>query len=134
MKHMLDTNICIYAIMGGNEHLDGHLDACDTGDLVMSTVTLGELEVGFAKSGSPELARREAATLLSAVDVQPFDEAAAREFGRVQAAAPTRRGAYDRQIAAHAIALGVSLVTNNEKDFQGIPGLMVENWTTPPAG
>ena len=97
----------------------------------MSAVTLGELEVGFAKSSSPDLVRRDAAAVLSAVGVMPFDEGAARAFGRVQAAAPSRRGAYDRQIAAHAISLGVVLVTSNEKDFDGIPDVVVENWTLP---
>ena len=132
MKYMLDTNICIYAILGGGGYLDRRLDRCETGDLVMSAVTLGELEVGFAKSSSPDQARRDAAAVLSAVGVMPFDEDAARAFGRVQAAAPSRRGAYDRQIAAHAISLGVVLVTNNEKDFDGIPEVVVENWTLAP--
>ena len=127
---MLDTNICIYAILGGNEHLDSRLEVCETGDLAMSAVTLGELEVGFSKSGNVDLARSDAAALLAAVPVAPFDEAAARAFGVIQASAPTRRGAYDRQIAAHAISLGVTLVTNNEKDFEGIPGIVVENWTS----
>ena len=129
MKYMLDTNICIYAILGGSVHLDRRLGECETGDLVMSAVTLGELEVGFAKGGNPAQARRDADVVLSAVTVMPFDEAAARAFGHIQAAAPSRRGAYDRQIAAHAISLGVALVTNNEKDFDGIPGIVVENWT-----
>ena len=133
MRYMLDTNICVYAILGGSEYLDRRLDRCETGGLVMSAVTLGELEVGFAKSASPELARSDAAAVLSAVGVMPFDEGAAREFGRVQAAVPSRRGAYDRQIAARAISLGVVLVTNNEKDFDGIPEVVVENWTLPPA-
>ena len=109
------------------------LDRCETGDLVMSAVTLGELEVGFAKSASPDLARSDAAAVLCAVGVMAFDEDAARAFGRIQAAAPSRRGAYDRQIAAHAISLGVALVTNNEKDFDGIPEVVVENWTLPSA-
>ena len=99
----------------------------------MSAVTLGELEVGFAKIGTPDLARSDAAAILSAVGVMPFDEDAARAFGRIQAAAPGRRGAWDRQIAAHAISLGVALVTNNEKNFDGIPVVVVENRTLPPA-
>ena len=132
MNYMLDTNICIYAILGGNEHLDRRLDACETGDLVISAVTLGELEVGFARSGDAGSARRDVAAVLAAVTAMPFDEAAARAFGRIQATARPRRGAYDRQIAAHAISLGVALVTNNEKDFNGIPDVVVENWTLPP--
>ena len=130
---MLDTNICIYAILGGSAHLDRRLDGCETGDLVMSAVTLGELEIGFAKGGNPGQARRDAAAVLSSIIVMPFDEAAARAFGCIQAAAPSRRGAYDRQIAARAISLGEALVTNNEKDFDGIPGAVVENWTLPPS-
>ena len=133
MKYMLDTNICIYAILGGNTHLDRRLEECETGDLVMSAVTLGELEVGFANDSDSARARRNAADVLSAVPATPFDEAAARAFGHIQAAAPSRRGAYDRQIAAHAISLGVVLVTNNEKDFDGIPGIVVENWSLPPS-
>ena len=134
MKYMLDTNICIYAILGGNAHLDQRLDDCETGDLVMSAVTLGELEAGFTKRGDADSARHTAAPILASVSVLSFDEDAARAFGQVQAAAPPKRGAYDRQIAAHAISLGVAVVTNNEKDFDGIPGLEVENWTTPPEG
>ena len=134
MKYMLDTNICIYAILGGDEHLDRRLAECETGDLVMSAVTLGELEVGFAKNRNPDRARSDAAAVLSVIAVMPFDAAAARAFGRIQAAAPARRGAYDRQIAAHAISLGVAVVTNNAKDFDGIPDVVVENWARPPAG
>ena len=133
MKYMLDTNICIYAILGGNEHLDRRLDDCEVGDLVVSAVTLGELEAGYAKSEDPDGARREAASALADIEVAPFDEGAARMFGRIQSEAPAKRGAYDRQIAAHAASLGLILVTNNEKDFDGIPGVAVENWAKPPA-
>lgn len=131
MKYMLDTNICIYAIKGGNAHLDQRLDKCATGDLVMSAITLGELEAGFANSRAPDAARQQAAVVFRAVAVAPFDESAARAFGQVQSAAPAKRGAYDRQIAAHAISLGLPVVTNDERDFEGIPGLRVENWTAP---
>ena len=130
MKYMLDTNICIYAIKGGNTHLDQRLEECETGDLVMSAITLGELEAGFARSTTPGAARKQAAAVFRAVTVVPFDEAAARAFGQVQSEAPARRGAYDRQIAAHAISLGLTVVTNNEQDFEGIPSLDTENWTS----
>ena len=128
---MLDTNICVHAIQGGNEHLDRRFGSCETGDLVMSAITLGELETWFAKSGDQDGARRDLAPVLADVAVMPFDAAAARTFGRIQAAAPSRRNAYDRQIAAHAVSLGLVVVTNNEKDFSGIPGIAIENWTMP---
>ena len=129
MKYMLDTNICIYAIKGGNAQLDQRLDECETGDLVMSAITLAELEAGFAKSNAPDAARAQAAAVFQSVNVVAFDEAAARAFGQVQSEAPARRGAYDRQIAAHAISLDLTLVTNNEQDFEGISRLGIENWT-----
>ena len=128
---MLDTNICIYAMLGGSEHLERRLSECQTGDLVISAITLGELEAGFATSGNAAAARGDARAVFESVAVMPFDEAAARAFGQVQAKAPRRRGAYDRQIAAHAISLGLALVTNNERDFEGIPNVAVENWTLP---
>jgi len=134
MKYMLDTNICIYAINGGNAYLDRRLGECETGDLVMSAITLGELEAGFARNPSPDAARKQATAVFQAVAVAPFDEAAAHAFGQVQSVAPLKRGAYDRQIAAHAISLGLPVVTNNEQDFEGIPDLSVENWTTPTSG
>ena len=134
MRYMLDTNICIYAILGGGGYLDQRLDACNAGDLVISSVTLGELEVGIAGSADPDLARTDASGVLSSIAVMPFDAAAARAFGRIQAVAPSGGGgAYDRQIAAHAVSLGVTLVTNNEQDFHGIPDVVVENWTRPPS-
>lgn len=71
MKYMLDTNICIYAIRGGNEHLDRRLDDCEVGDLAVSAITLGELEAGYAKSEDPGGARREAASALADIEVVP---------------------------------------------------------------
>ena len=129
MRYMLDTNICIYAMLNDNEHLDRRLGECQTGDLLMSTITLAELETGFVKSDDPTEARKAAQAVLDAITTVPFDVAAARAFGRVQAASPAKRGSYHRQIAAHAISLGLVLVTNDERDYVGIPGLTVENWT-----
>lgn len=133
MRYMLDTNICIYAIQNKSKELDRRLAECETGDLLMSTITLAELETGFAKGVDPTGARQAALAVLDAITVVPFDAAAARAFGRIQAVAPCKRGAYDRQIAAHAVSLNVVLVTNDQRGFIGVPGLTVENWTEPPA-
>ena len=86
---------------------------------------------GFAKNTAPDAARQQAAAVFQAVTVVSFVEAAARAFGQVQSEALARRGAYDRQIAAHAISLGLTVVTNNEQDFEGISSLDTENWTKP---
>lgn len=66
---------------------------------------------------------------LALFPVLAFDETAAGSYGVLRAALPDRRrDALDRLIAAHALGLGLTLVTNNEADFAGYPGLAVENW------
>jgi tRNA(fMet)-specific endonuclease VapC len=127
---MLDTNICIYALQGGDEVLDARIAACDSGDLVMSMITRAELETGFEKAAAPESSRREADIILRNIPAVDFDYAAARAFGVLQAS--VSRGApriADRLIGAHALALKVVVVTNNERDFRDVPRLRVENWT-----
>mgnify|MGYP002794064280 CR=1 FL=1 len=64
------------------------------------------------------------------VPALPFDEAAANAYAVLRAAVPDRqRNAMDRLIAAHALSVGATLVTNNEADFKAYPGLTIENWT-----
>ena len=67
------------------------------------------------------------AALLQAIAVLPFDEAAARVYGEL----PFKRRGFDRLIGAHALSLGLIVVTANEQDFDDIPQLIVENWTRP---
>ena len=70
-------------------------------------------------------------TFLSSIAVVPFDADAAREYGLIRADLKkkgTLIGANDLLIAAHARALGVTLVTNNTREFERVEGLMVENW------
>jgi tRNA(fMet)-specific endonuclease VapC len=55
----------------------------------------------------------------------PFDEAAARTYARL----PFKRARFDRLLAAHALSIGATVITNNEIDFADVPRLMVENWT-----
>jgi tRNA(fMet)-specific endonuclease VapC len=126
---MLDTNICIYALKAHPPHLIAKLGSFSIGDLVMSTITLAELRAGVERNPATaavnDAALDRLARRIAPVD---FDAAAAEAFGRLQTGAPRKRGAYDRLIAAHALSLGVTVVTNNEADFEGVPGLKLENW------
>lgn len=79
--------------------------------------------LGLASADEKEMAAFE--RLFDAAPVVPFDVAAARIYSRL----PFKRGTFDRLIAAHALALGATLVTNNEADFTDIPDLRIENWT-----
>jgi tRNA(fMet)-specific endonuclease VapC len=127
---MLDTNICIYLMKHQPPQVRARFDACFVGDVVISAITLAELEYGVASSGANQ-ARNQAALalLLRDLPVAPFEGLAARAYGPLRAASRERnRDALDKQIAAHALALEVTLVTNNEADFRGFDGLVVENW------
>ena len=130
-KYMLDTNICIYLMKHQPPEVRERFAACFVGDVVMSAVTLAELEFGIASSGlAVQAANRAAlASLLEDILVAPFDARAAKAYGPIRAAYKDRnRDALDKLIASHALALGVTLVTNNEADFVSYPGLKVDNW------
>ena len=123
LKYLLDTDCCICLLAKGSGPLSGRVAGQPEGSIGISAVTLAELAVKYR--GDPRRAP-EVIALLRAMPLQHFDEAAAWRYGTL----PFRRGSYDRLIAAHALALGVTLVTNNDCDFQGLPGLSVENWAS----
>jgi tRNA(fMet)-specific endonuclease VapC len=104
---------------------------CAIGDLGLSTVTLAELQYGVAKSAFPARNQQALAAFLLPLEVVPFDAAAAVAYGPIRAALErqgTPIGAMDLLIAAHARSLGVTLVTNNPREFQRVEGLQIETW------
>ena len=128
---MLDTNICIYLMKHQPPQVRTRFAECFVGDVVMSAITLAELEFGVACSAADAQAHNQALldSLLEDIPVAPFETDAARSYGPLRAANRQRhKDALDKLIAAHALALGVILVTNNEADFVGFTGLMIENW------
>jgi tRNA(fMet)-specific endonuclease VapC len=130
---MLDTNICIYLINRRPAHVRAHFDAHSTGDIGVSVITAAELAYGIAKSGS---ARNRAAleTFFLPLEVAPFDEQAIWRYAELRTELERRGtpiGALDTQIAAHALALGCTLVTNNTREFERVAGLRLENWADP---
>jgi tRNA(fMet)-specific endonuclease VapC len=113
--------------------LNGRFAACFVGDVVISAVTLAELEFGIACSSLAVQATNQSAleSLLDDIMVAPFDAQAAMSYGPIRAACKDRnRDALNKLIASHAVALGVTLVTNNEADFVNYAGLRVENWVS----
>ena len=130
-KYMLDTNICIYLMKHQPPEVRERFASCFVGDVVISAVTLAELEFGIACSSiSVQTANRSALeSLLEDIMVVPFGAQAAKAYGPIRATDKERnRDALDKLIASHALALGVALVTNNEADFVNYSGLVVENW------
>jgi tRNA(fMet)-specific endonuclease VapC len=126
----LDTNICIYLMRHQPPQVRQRFSLCRVGDVLISAITAAELEYGVVASGSEEPSNRQALErFLGEVPVAPFDAAAARAYGPVRLATrERRRDALDKLIAAHALALGVILVTNNPTDFSCYPELPIENW------
>jgi tRNA(fMet)-specific endonuclease VapC len=127
---MLDTNICIYLINKRPPKVLERFHRHEVGDIGVSSVTVAELAYGVAKSGS-ERNRAALEGFLLPLEIADFDQKAAWRFGAIRGAlerAGKPIGPYDMQIAAHALALGSTLVTNNLREFQRVPGLKVENW------
>lgn len=127
--YMLDTNMCIYLIKNQPEQVAQRFEKCYVGDVVMSAITFAELEFGASVAANPKRERRNLEALRQDIQVVPFDVAAAIAHGPVREATRERKKDHlDKLIAAHAVALDVILVTNNERDFAHYPGVRIENW------
>jgi tRNA(fMet)-specific endonuclease VapC len=125
VRYLFDSNILIAAMMASDARLEERMAECDEGDIATSAIVYAEVAHGCMNGKPPAIDRLDA--FVEEVEVLPFDRAA----GRAYAALPFMRGSYDRLIAAHALSLGLTLITANERDFADIPGLAVENWTLP---
>ncbi len=128
--YMLDTNMCIYLMKNQPEQVAQHFARCYVGDVVMSAITYAELEYGVTVSENSSRERRNLASLIEDIPVASFDASAATKYGPIRKATRDRKKDHlDKLIAAHAISLDLTLVTNNEQDFVVYPGLKIENWT-----
>lgn len=130
---MLDTNICIYLINDRPPHVRSRFDQYQLGEVGISVVTACELAYGIAKSGS---ARNRAAleTFLLPLEIAPFEDGVIWRYAELRAdlaRCGVPIGALDMQIAAHALQLGSTLVTNNTREFSRVSGLSLENWAQP---
>lgn len=120
-KYLIDANLCINLLEGRSEAAAGRLAACDVGQVVTSAVVYAEVTIGAEQQGKVESAM----AFFAQIPVLSFDESAARVYSRL----PFKRGSYDRLIAAHALALGLTVVTSNLDDFKDVPGLQAADWT-----
>ena len=123
MRYLLDSNILITLGLDTNETLNARAAECDADELVTSAIVFAEVVHGSERGKPPPLDTL--AILAEEVPVLPFDDIAARAYADIS----FKRASYDRLIAAHALSLGLIVVTDNEADFADVPGLKVENWT-----
>ena len=131
MAFLIDTNIAIHA-SDGHDGVLGKLAEHD-GAVLMSALSLAELQRGLYKNRAQASLRGARLTvLLEYIPVLPFDAPAAEAYGQIIARCGWVKGRdYDRMIAAHALASGSVLVTDNIADFRDIPQLSLENWVRP---
>jgi tRNA(fMet)-specific endonuclease VapC len=133
MNFLLDTNICIYIIKQKPPEVLQKFKAYNVGDIGISSITVAELEYGVQKSQFPEKNQQALAQFLLPLKIVNFDDAAATIYGDIRAKLEkqgTPIGSLDTLIAAHALSLRVTLITNNVKEFRRVPNLKLENWVS----
>ncbi len=131
MKYMLDTNVCVYLMNRSHPQLTRRIVSHRASDFVLSSITAAELYFGIEKSEHPIKSLKRFERLRTEIDIVPFDTAAAQAYGGVRTSLSRRGhsvGPLDTLIAAHAVALGLILVTHSLKEFQRVKDLRVESW------
>ena len=130
-RYMLDTNVVSHIMQGRDAALLVRLTQVPVGQVVISSVTLAELEYGLHRKGQPERLKNAMAQVLLRVDVLPWDEAAARCYGEFCTALEARGvnlSDLDMMIATHAVAVDATLVSR-DKAFAQVPErLRLEVW------
>lgn len=128
---MLDTDICIHIVRNRPSAVKVRFDRLKPDDVIISTITYGELYYGARKSSLSTAAFAQLEKFTLEIPVAPLDALAGARYGEVRALLERQGrviGNNDLWIAAHALALNVILVTSNEREFGRITGLRVENW------
>jgi tRNA(fMet)-specific endonuclease VapC len=131
MPYLLDTNICIELLRGRRPSVRRKFLAFDPADFFISIISYGELIVGAEKNSDPVHDRQEIAKLVETISVLPLLPGTAADYGRIRAYLEQRGqiiGANDLWIAAHAVSLQFTLVSENLREFRRVPDLKVENW------
>ncbi len=128
---MLDTNICIYIIKQRPAAVLDHFRDYQIGDIAISSVTLAELRYGVAKSQYQDKNTKALDEFIIPLEILSFGEDETLAYGEIRATLErlgTPIGSMDLMIAAHAVSLGMTLVTNNTREFIRVPGLKVVDW------
>jgi tRNA(fMet)-specific endonuclease VapC len=131
-RYMLDTDICIYISKRRPSEVRERFERLKPGQIMMSVITYGELYYGASKSKQRAEALAHLGEMVRDVPVEDLKSTASQEYGMIRAALEKQGrviGNNDIWIAAHAMALNVTLATNNDREFLRVTGLSVENWT-----
>ncbi len=132
MKFLLDTNICVFLIRNASGRIREHIRSHQVGEVGVSAITESELRFEADKSSDPDTNHAVLDRVFLTLPVLAFDSACAREYGKIRAFLEKRGtpiGSLDTLIAAHAASSGLTVITNNTREFKRVPGLLVEDWT-----
>ncbi len=132
IKYMLDTDICSYIMRERPIQVLKRFDTLKMDQFCLSIITYAEFIYGIQRSANPEKHQSVVDQFITHVDVLSWDRSAAEHYGQIRAdleAQGNTIGNMDMMIAAHARSHGMVLVTNNEKHFQRVSDLNIENWT-----
>jgi tRNA(fMet)-specific endonuclease VapC len=130
-RYLLDTNICIYIRQQRPEEVLRRFRKLRPGEAALSVITYGELLYGAPKSAQRATAIESLRELVHWLPALPLPETAAEAYGMIRAELAAKGemiGNNDLWIAAHAVTVGLTLVTNNEKEFRRVRGLKMQNW------
>jgi tRNA(fMet)-specific endonuclease VapC len=131
-RYMLDTNMCIYIAKHRPPEVRARFERLKPGQLVISAIAYGELYYGASKSSQQAKALAQLQELVQDIPVEELDSRASEAYGEIRATLEKEGrliGNNDLWIGAHALALNLTLATNNEREFKRIPGLSLKNWT-----
>jgi tRNA(fMet)-specific endonuclease VapC len=129
---MLDTDICIYLAKDRYPQVTARFERLKPEQPVLSAITYGELQYGANKGAERSRTHSLLAELIQYIPVESVTSSAAQAYGEIRATLEKQgqvMGNNDIWIAAHAMALDVTLATNNDREFLRVVGLSVENWT-----
>ena len=130
-RYLLDTNICIYIANGRPLAVRHRFEKHTLDELAMSVITVGELRYGAEKSNNRERAVATINQLVRMIQPHAVPLSAAEHYGQIRAGLQQQGlpiGNNDLWLAAHAMAEGWTIVTNNTREFERVPGLQIENW------
>ena len=131
MRFLLDTDIFIYIRQKRPEEVSRRFSKLHPGEAAISVITYGDLLYGAAKSVRRADALARLSALVDLLPILPLDKGAGDAYGEIRAELESNGemiGNNDLWIAAHALAAGLTLVTNNEREFRRVRGLKVQNW------
>jgi tRNA(fMet)-specific endonuclease VapC len=122
IRYLIDADSSIYAMVDAASPVNLRIGECEPGEIALSAISFSEIALGTQLQKPPPSEVLDA--FIAAIPILPYDDAAARAYANL----PFKRARFDRLLAAHALSIDATVITNNEADFADVPGLKVENW------